>query len=114
MCQLVSSCPGAFGCKPSNVLSGLEHLRTHEYVGESLRMPRTVARVGCFRTRVPSKMPNLIEASYEVSLKTAKDPDGGPCLAYPSGKSWDEVTGKMGSGKFYHNVTSGADFVVQT
>ena len=29
------------GYKPNNVLSGLEHLRTHEYVGESLRMPRT-------------------------------------------------------------------------
>ena len=29
------------GYKPNNVLSGLEHLRTHEYVGEPLRMPRT-------------------------------------------------------------------------
>ena len=33
---------------------------------------------------------------------------------YPRGKSWDEVTGKMGSGKkFYHNVISGADFAAQ-
>ena len=29
------------GCKPNNVLSGLEHVRTDEYVGEFLRMPRT-------------------------------------------------------------------------
>ena len=34
----VSRCAGY---KPNNVLSGLEHLRTHEYVGEPLRMPRT-------------------------------------------------------------------------
>ena len=34
----VSRCAGY---KPNNVLSGLEHLRTHEYVGESLRMTRT-------------------------------------------------------------------------
>ena len=54
-----------------------------------------------FRTRVPSKMPDSIEACYQVSLKTGKDPDGGP-------------TGKMVSGKkFNHNVSSGADFVVQ-
>ena len=34
--------------------------------------------------------------------------------AYPSGKSWDEVSGKMGLGrKFHHNVISGADFAAQ-
>ena len=58
-------------------------------------------------------MPDSNEARYQVSLKTAKDPEGGPCPAHPSGKSRGEVSGKMGSGKFYHNVTSGADFVVQ-
>ena len=56
-------------------------------------------------------MPDSIEACHQVPLKTAKDPDGGPCPAYPSGKSWDAVTGS--GKKFYHNVTSGADFVVQ-
>ena len=46
--------------------------------------------------------------------KTAKDPDGGPYPVYPSGKSWDEVHGKMNSGKkFFHNAISGADFATQ-
>ena len=31
---VVSSCPGAFGYKRNSVLSGLKHLRTHEYVGQ--------------------------------------------------------------------------------
>merc|ERR1712136_282324 len=61
-----------------------------------------------------SKMEESIEAHYQASLKTAKDPDGGPYPAYPSGKSWDEASGKTGSGKkFYHNVISGADFATQ-
>ena len=46
-----------------------------------------------------SKMEESIEAHYQASLKTAKDPDGGPFPAYPSGKSWDEASGKTGSGK---------------
>merc|ERR1719453_1310563 len=38
-----------------------------------------------------------------------KDPDGGSWPAYPSGKSWDEPSGKTGSGKkFYHNVIPGS------
>merc|ERR1719281_447287 len=42
---------------------------------------------------------------YEAAKKTEKDPDGGSWPAYPSGKSWDEASGKTGSGKkFYHNV----------
>jgi len=49
------------------------------------------------------------EAHYLASMKTEKDPDGGPWTAYPSGKSWDEASGKTGSGKkFYHNVINGA------
>merc|ERR1719335_2009263 len=45
---------------------------------------------------------------YEASQKTAKDPDGGPFPAYPSGKSWDARSGPTGSGKkFYHNVLPG-------
>ena len=59
-------------------------------------------------------MEDSIEAHYQASLKTASDFDGGPCTAYPSGKSWDEASGKTGSGeKFYHNVISGADFAAQ-
>merc|ERR1719383_79528 len=61
-----------------------------------------------------SKMEESIEAHYQASLKAAADPDGGPYPAYPSGKSWDEASGKTGSGKkFYHNVISGAEFATQ-
>merc|ERR1719506_1793002 len=41
---------------------------------------------------------------YEASKKMEKDPEGGSWPAYPSGKSWDEGSGK----KFYHNVIDGA------
>ncbi|CAK0798423.1 unnamed protein product [Prorocentrum cordatum] len=45
---------------------------------------------------------------FEAAKKTEKDPDGGSFPAYPSGKSWDEASGKTGSGKkFYHNVIDG-------
>merc|ERR1719443_1938645 len=46
---------------------------------------------------------------YEAAKKTEKDPDNGPFPAYPAGKSWDEASGKTGSGKkFYHNIIDGA------
>lgn len=46
------------------------------------------------------------EKHYQAAKKTEKDPDGGSWPAYPSGKSWDEASGKTGSGKkFYHNIT---------
>merc|ERR1711874_305610 len=49
------------------------------------------------------------QAHYEAAKKTEKDPDGGSWPAYPSGKSWDEPSGKTGSGKkFYHNVIDGS------
>merc|ERR1719223_337903 len=49
------------------------------------------------------------QAHYESAKKTEKDPDGGSWPAYPSGKSWDECSGKTGSGKkFYHNIINGA------
>merc|ERR1711877_83025 len=49
------------------------------------------------------------QAHYEAAKKTEKDPDGGPWPAYPTGKSWDEPSGKTGSGKkFYHNVIEGS------
>merc|ERR1712193_135086 len=51
---------------------------------------------------------------YEASLKTAKDPDGGPWPAYPSGKSWDAASGPTGSGKkYYHNVISGSQVATE-
>merc|ERR1712010_419720 len=46
---------------------------------------------------------------YNAAKKTEKDPDGGSWPAYPSGKSWDEASGKTGSGKkFYHNFIPGS------
>merc|ERR550537_372947 len=46
---------------------------------------------------------------YEAAKKTEKDPDGGSYPAYPSGKSWDDASGKTGSGKkFYHNIIPGS------
>merc|ERR1712159_340973 len=51
---------------------------------------------------------------YEASQKTAADPDGGSWPAYPSGKSWDEPSGKTGSGKkFFHNIIDGAAVATQ-
>merc|ERR1719507_2478708 len=49
------------------------------------------------------------EAHYQAAKKTEKDPDGGSFPAYPSGESWDEASGKTGSGKkFYHNIIPGS------
>merc|ERR1739848_509163 len=54
------------------------------------------------------------EAHYQASLNMAKDPEGGPWPAYPSGKSWDEPSGKTGSGKkFYHNVIPGSQVATE-
>merc|ERR1712037_430041 len=54
------------------------------------------------------------EKHYQAAKKTEKDPDGGSWPAYPSGKSWDEPSGKTGSGKkFYHNIISGAEVATQ-
>merc|ERR1712159_33881 len=51
---------------------------------------------------------------YEAAKKTERDPDGGPWGAYPSGKSWDEDSGKTGSGKkFYHNIIPGSEVKTQ-
>ena len=46
-----------------------------------------------------SKKEKSIEAHYQASWETAKDPDGGPFPAYPSRKPWDEASGMTGSGK---------------
>merc|ERR1712113_1194872 len=46
---------------------------------------------------------------YEAAKQTEKDPNGGNWPAYPSGKSWDEPSGKTGSGKkYYHNIIPGS------
>ncbi|CAK0848795.1 unnamed protein product, partial [Prorocentrum cordatum] len=45
---------------------------------------------------------------FEAGKKTEKGPDGSSFPAYHSGKSWDEASGKTGSGKkFNHNVIDG-------
>merc|ERR1711939_849176 len=49
------------------------------------------------------------EEHYQAAKKTESNPDGGSWPAYPSGKSWDEASGKTGSGKkFYHNIIPGS------
>merc|ERR1719446_563262 len=46
---------------------------------------------------------------YDAAKKQEKDPEGGPFPAYPSGKTWDEPSGKTGSGKkFFHNIIPGS------
>jgi len=46
---------------------------------------------------------------YEAAKKQEKDPEGGPFPAYPSGRTWDEASGKTGSGKkFFHNIIQGS------
>merc|ERR1711937_391773 len=49
------------------------------------------------------------EQHYQAAKKQEKDPDGGSFPAYPSGKTWDEPSGKTGSGKkFFHNIIPGS------
>ncbi|CAE8722930.1 unnamed protein product [Polarella glacialis] len=48
------------------------------------------------------------EDHYQAALQTEDDPDGGPWPAFPSGRSWDEASGKTGAGKrFFHNALPG-------
>ena len=61
-----------------------------------------------------SKMPDSREAHYQASLKTTRNPNGEPYSAFARDKSWNEASGETGSEKkFYHNVSSGADFAAQ-
>jgi len=65
------------------------------------------AEIGCSADH----MSKVVQAHKEAADKMAKDPEGGPYPAYPSGRCWDEPSGKTGSGKkFYHNVISGDQF----
>merc|ERR1711963_506212 len=49
------------------------------------------------------------QGHYDAAKKMEKDPEGGNFPAYPYGKSWDEASGKTGSGKkFYHNIIPGS------
>merc|ERR1719378_263749 len=54
------------------------------------------------------------EGHYQAAKKQEKDPDGGNFPAYPSGKTWDEPSGKTGSGKkFFHNIIPGSAVATQ-
>merc|ERR1719191_1236457 len=56
-----------------------------------------------------SKLEEVHEGHYQAAKKMEKDPDGGSWPAYPSGKTWDEPSGKTGSGKkFFHNIIPGS------
>merc|ERR1719386_592936 len=49
------------------------------------------------------------EFHYQAAMKQKESPDGGPYPAYPNGKSWDDASGKTGSGKkFFHNIIPGS------
>merc|ERR1719215_927640 len=49
------------------------------------------------------------ERHFQAAKKQEKDPEGGSYPAYPSGKTWDEPSGKTGSGKkFFHNIIPGS------
>merc|ERR1712061_957629 len=49
------------------------------------------------------------EKHFQAAKKQEKDPDGGSFPAYPSVKTWDEPSGKIGSGKkFFHNIIPGS------
>merc|ERR1712046_514925 len=55
------------------------------------------------------KLVDTHEQHYQAAKKQEKDPEGGPFPAYPSGKTWDEPSGKTGSGKkFFHNIIPGS------
>ncbi|CAE7895316.1 osm1 [Symbiodinium microadriaticum] len=55
------------------------------------------------------KIVDAHQKHFEAAKKQEKDPDGGPFPAYPSGKTWDEPSGKTGSGKkFFHNIIDGS------
>jgi len=60
------------------------------------------------------KLEEVHEYHYQVSLKTEKDPEGGPYQAYPSGKSWDKPSGEGGVGKkYFHNCIPGSAVATQ-
>merc|ERR1712187_824058 len=48
------------------------------------------------------KLVDTHEQHYQAAKKQEKDPEGGPFPAYPSGKTWDEPSGKTGSGKKFY------------
>merc|ERR1712187_501239 len=51
---------------------------------------------------------------FQSAKKQEKDPDGVSCPAYPRGKTWDEPSGKTGSGKkFFHNIIPGSAVATQ-
>merc|ERR1719301_441399 len=55
------------------------------------------------------KLVDTHEAHYQAAKKQEADPEGGPFPAYPSGRTWDEASGKTGSGKkFFHNIIPGS------
>merc|ERR1739838_848116 len=55
------------------------------------------------------KLVDIHEQHFQAAKKQEKDPEGGPFPAYPSGKTWDEPSGKTGSGKkFFHNIIPGS------
>ena len=51
----------------------------------------------------------ISDCTLQLAACEEKDSEGGPFPAYPSGKTWDEPSGKTGSGKkFFHNIIDGS------
>jgi cytochrome b involved in lipid metabolism len=60
------------------------------------------------------KIAAVHEQHYNAATKQEKDPEGGSYPAYPSGKTYDEPSGKTGSGKkFFHNIIPGSKFAAE-
>ena len=99
----------------NNAISDDIDWQCKHYAGRGVRKLHEsgTALVEDMEASVP-KMPDSNEAHYLASLKTTRDPNGEPYPACVSDKSWREASGEVGSEKkFYHNVSSGADFVAQ-
>jgi len=61
-----------------------------------------------------AKLVETHDIHYQAAKKQEKDPDGGNFAAYPSGKTWDEPSGKTGSGKkFFHNFIPGSQVATE-
>jgi len=83
-------------CKHYTGRGVMKYYETGEALAQDMKIPVSV-------------LEQTHEVHYQAAKKQEKDPDGGPHPAYPSGKTWDEPSGKTGSGKkFFHNFIPGS------
>jgi len=61
-----------------------------------------------------SKLEAVHEAHYQAAKKSEAEADAGPWPAFPTGRSWDDASGKAGAGKkFFANAIRGSDVKAQ-